>query len=88
MDSRRDSSAVILLPITPRSNMSPRWGFKTFGYPVVYKHAAPLGLNTAASPSPFLTLSPSHFLSPRFPVLSGHWVLSQPSPMMGIVAAP
>ena len=25
-------------------HMSPRWGFKTFGYPVVYKHAAPLGL--------------------------------------------
>ena len=42
-----DSSAVILLPITPRPNMSPRWGFKTFGYPVVYKHAAPLGLNTS-----------------------------------------
>ena len=42
-----DSSAVILLPITPRPNMSPLWGFKTFGYPVVYKHAAPLGLNTS-----------------------------------------
>ena len=27
--------------------MSPRWGFKTFGYPVGYKHAAPLGLNTS-----------------------------------------
>ena len=26
-------------------HMSPRWGFKTFGYPVVYKHVAPLGLN-------------------------------------------
>ena len=25
-------------------HMSPRWGFKTFGYPVVYKHDAPLGL--------------------------------------------
>ena len=50
MDSRRDSSAVILLPITPRPNMSPRWGFKTFGYPVVYKHAAPLGLNTSTLP--------------------------------------
>ena len=24
-------------------HMSPRWGFKTFGYPVVYKHAAPAG---------------------------------------------
>ena len=24
--------------------MSPRCGFKAFGYPVVYKHAAPLGL--------------------------------------------
>ena len=57
-------------------------------YPVCYKHAAPLGLNTAASPSHFLTLSLSHFLSPRFPVLSGHWVLSHTSPMMGIVAAP
>ena len=36
------------LPLfTPRPNMSPRWGFKTFGYPLVYKHAAPLGLNTS-----------------------------------------
>ena len=26
--------------------MSPRWGFKTFGHPVCYKHAAPLGLKT------------------------------------------
>ena len=52
-----------LLPITPRPNMSPRWGFKTFGYPVVYKHAAPLGLNTSPLlPFPLshsLTLSPS-----------------------------
>ena len=24
--------------------MSPLWGFKTFGHPVYYKHAAPLGL--------------------------------------------
>ena len=30
---------------TPHANMSPRWGFKTFGCPVLYKHAAPLGLN-------------------------------------------
>ena len=36
------------LPLfTPHANMSPRWGFKTFGYPLVYKHAAPLGLNTS-----------------------------------------
>ena len=27
--------------------MSPLWGFKTFGCPVLYKHAAPLGLNTS-----------------------------------------
>ena len=26
--------------------MSPRWGFKTFRYPVRYKHVAPLGLKT------------------------------------------
>ena len=26
--------------------MSPRWGFKTFGFPVCYKHVAPLGLKT------------------------------------------
>ena len=26
--------------------MSPRWGFKTFGHPVCYKHVAPLGLKT------------------------------------------
>ena len=45
-----DSSAVILLPITPHANMSPLWGFKTFGYPLVYKHAAPLGLNTSTLP--------------------------------------
>ena len=25
-------------------HMSPLWGFKTFGYPVCYKHVAPLGL--------------------------------------------
>ena len=26
--------------------MSPRWGFKTFGHPVCYKHVAPLGIKT------------------------------------------
>ena len=26
--------------------MSPLWGFKTFGFPVCYKHVAPLGLKT------------------------------------------
>ena len=26
--------------------MSPRWGFKTFGFPACYKHVAPLGLKT------------------------------------------
>ena len=41
---------------TPHANMSPRWGFKTFGYPLVYKHTAPLGLNT--SPLPTFPLSP------------------------------
>ena len=30
-----------------RSHMSPLWGFKTFVCPVLYKHAAPLGLNTS-----------------------------------------
>ena len=25
-------------------HMSPLWGFKTFGFPVRYKHIAPLGL--------------------------------------------
>ena len=25
-------------------HISPRWGFKTFGNPVCYKHVAPLGL--------------------------------------------
>ena len=29
--------------------MSPLWGFKTFGYPVRYKHVAPLGLKTGNS---------------------------------------
>ena len=29
--------------------MSPRWGFKTFGFPVRYKHVAPLGLKTGNS---------------------------------------
>ena len=28
------------------AHMSPLWGFKTFGFPVCYKHVAPLGLNT------------------------------------------
>ena len=28
--------------------MSPRWGFKTFGYPVRYKHVAPLGIKNSA----------------------------------------
>ena len=28
--------------------MSPRWGFKTFGFPVCYKHVAPLGLKNSA----------------------------------------
>ena len=27
--------------------MSPRWGFRILGCPVLYKHAAPLGLNTS-----------------------------------------
>ena len=36
--------------ITHHANMSPRWGLKTFGYPMVYKHAAPLGLNTSTLP--------------------------------------
>ena len=30
--------------------MSPRWGFKTFGHPVCYKHAAPLGLTGNTRP--------------------------------------
>ena len=29
--------------------MSPRWGFKTFGFPACYKHVAPLGLKTGNS---------------------------------------
>ena len=29
--------------------MSPLWGFKTFGFPVRYKHVAPLGLKTGNS---------------------------------------
>ena len=38
--------------------MSPRWGFKTFGYPVCYKHVAPLGLKTGnMSPSPLYILA-------------------------------
>ena len=41
---------------TPHANMSPRWGFKTFGHPVCYKHAAPLGLNTSTLPCPFAAL--------------------------------
>ena len=35
-------------------NMSPLWGFKTFGLSVFYKHVAPLGLNT---PLPRLLVS-------------------------------
>ena len=37
--------------------MSPRWGFKTFGHPVCYKHVAPLGLKTSGS-HPLKLLSP------------------------------
>ena len=29
--------------------MSPLWGFDVFVYPVCYKHAAPLGLDTPMS---------------------------------------
>ena len=28
--------------------MSPRWGFKTFGYPACYTHVAPLGIKNSA----------------------------------------
>ena len=43
--------------------MPPLWGFKTFGCPVFYKHAAPLGLNAATHLSPLLTFPLSCFLT-------------------------
>ena len=36
--------------------MSPRCGFKTFGFPVRYKHVAPLGIKTGISSHPLYTL--------------------------------
>ena len=40
----RPAGALRLLGIACAINMPPRWGFKTFGNPVCYKHVAPLGL--------------------------------------------
>ena len=40
----RPAGALRLLGIAYAINMSPRWGFKTFGHCACYKHDAPLGL--------------------------------------------
>ena len=54
----------------PRAiNMSPRWGFKIFFYPMFYKHAAPLGLN-----DPLPRFLASSFSPPRPLCLCGVFI--------------
>ena len=48
-----DNCVLRVIRDSDKWDMSPLWGFRCLVHVACYKHVAPLGLNTAASPSFF-----------------------------------